>query len=637
MFPRSSLSTLLLPFALASCGEAPILGDPDGPEPHLGEAIQAVNVAQAANESCSTGSVEGLSKQIVAQGNCISPGAFVEVPALANVSFNGPVLPYLEEPARDAFVAALNAKPDSTLGINSMLRTLAQQYLLHYWYVNGNQCGIKLAAKPGSSNHETGLAFDTSDYSAWMGTLEAHGFAWYGGDDPVHFDYVGPGAQDYKGTDVLAFQQLWNLNHPEDPIDADGVYGPQTEGKLKQAPADGFPKGADCGATGDKPDVHPAIALVEGEDRFGDASSNGIVDLFEGESYDVTLEVSNKGGAAASSVTVGIWIEEPYLLAREYRIETDWMHPGSFEPSDAQEDPKNPPAAEPGQQFTLALHALSPGETKRITVKLDAASYSIGLADAPDVRFWVQDLPGAYHQDEFGGPAQNDGSQKFNGGKLEVYVPTDVYGRTRWEWNTDRLEGWAPLGEATLDAFEDGEALVIGGKGQDPGALGPETTFDAAGHGIVALRARRAGGEGATKLYFATEDEPALDEDKTLTLAVAADEQFHELSVSAADHPSWTGTITQLRIDPFDSGDGTLELDWLRVGDDASSSGFPGEEDADRVDPDASGCACRVGAAGRAGGTRQAAGGGVWLLAAVPLPWLVVFRRRRARKQSPPC
>ncbi len=58
----------------------------------------------------------------------------------------------------------------------------------------------------------------------------------------VHFDHLG--SPDLRGMDVHAFQRLWNRNHPEDPIDEDGLYGPQTEARLRASPADGFPVGA---------------------------------------------------------------------------------------------------------------------------------------------------------------------------------------------------------------------------------------------------------------------------------------------------------------------------------------------------------------------------------------------------------
>ena len=61
----------------------------------------------------------------------------------------------------------------------------------------------------------------------------------------MHFDYVAGGVS-LPGLSVEAFQRLWNRNHPEDLIDEDGVYGPQTEARLRMSPAEGFPIGAIC-------------------------------------------------------------------------------------------------------------------------------------------------------------------------------------------------------------------------------------------------------------------------------------------------------------------------------------------------------------------------------------------------------
>lgn len=129
--------------------------------------------------------------------------------------------------------------------VNSMLRTVAQQYLLYRWYQKGT-CGISLAATPGNSNHETGLAIDIDNQSTWRSKLSAKGFQWLGASDPVHFDYVGAGAVDHRGLDVLAFQRLWNRNHPEDKIAEDGDWGPATSGRMAKSPAAGFAKGASC-------------------------------------------------------------------------------------------------------------------------------------------------------------------------------------------------------------------------------------------------------------------------------------------------------------------------------------------------------------------------------------------------------
>lgn len=226
------------------------------------QGAASTTVSQAAANSCTTSSVKGLSKQIIAEAQCMNADAFTKVPDLGNVSFGTSVFPYLEKPAKEKLVSGLKAKPGTSMTVNSMLRTVAQQYLLYRWYQTG-RCGIGLAAKPGNSNHETGLAIDISQYSTWKGTLQARGFHWLGSADPVHFDYAGAGAKSYKGVDVKAFQRLWNRNHPGDKIDTDGIWGPQTEARMKKAPAGGFAKGATCGSS---PQSEEIDAVLEATD-----------------------------------------------------------------------------------------------------------------------------------------------------------------------------------------------------------------------------------------------------------------------------------------------------------------------------------------------------------------------------------
>src|SRR6185503_17636884 len=73
------------------------------------------------------------------------------------------------------------------------------------------------------------------------------------------------GSADIRGKDTLAFQRLWNRNHPTDKIAEDGAYGPQTEARLRQSPATGFTTGATCIAAAEMPQAD--IVQVEGPDR----------------------------------------------------------------------------------------------------------------------------------------------------------------------------------------------------------------------------------------------------------------------------------------------------------------------------------------------------------------------------------
>jgi hypothetical protein len=205
--------------------------------------METIDEAVAAG-GCSTAVVRPLSEQLIAEILCLRPGSMARIDDIPGLSLGAAASVWLQAPAAAALRDAV-VEGGGGLSLNSTLRTLPQQLMLYRWYTRG-ECGITLAASPGTSPHESGLAIDTSDYDAWRTRLEAHGWSWHGAGDLVHFDYVGGGTISLEGESVLAFQRLWNRNHPEDLLAEDGDYGPQTEARLRMAPAEGFPIGASC-------------------------------------------------------------------------------------------------------------------------------------------------------------------------------------------------------------------------------------------------------------------------------------------------------------------------------------------------------------------------------------------------------
>jgi Synergist-CTERM protein sorting domain-containing protein len=211
-------------------------------EPDLGVARSAVTtVSDYGSSGCSTAVVIGLSNQIAEEAGCENPSSFVSFAGTPGVTLtSNAVLPFLVKDARDDLekVAANNS-----LQINSALRSIAQQYLLYHWYLQG-RCGITAAATVGHSNHEGGRAVDLANYSSRISAMSAHGWAHDVPGDVVHFDHTN--SVDDRGQDTKAFQVLWNKNNANDQIAEDGAYGPQTEARLKAAPATGFAIGPSC-------------------------------------------------------------------------------------------------------------------------------------------------------------------------------------------------------------------------------------------------------------------------------------------------------------------------------------------------------------------------------------------------------
>ncbi len=240
---------LLILALVSSSGCAP--DEPAWVDGEIGEFRHGLTVGQAGG--CSTAIVAGLTAQLIAEQNCIKPNALGSFSG-ANISIGSSVNAYLEPPAVAALKKAVAAK-GTTIVINSALRSLAQQYLLYKWQ---GSCGIQIAASPGSSNHETGIAIDVDNHDVYRTALEAQGFVWYGTGDRVHYDYRGAGAVDLRSTSVLAFQRLWNLNHSNDKIAEDGSYGPMTESRLAQSPTTGFAQGTTCTTPTPGPGPGPA-------------------------------------------------------------------------------------------------------------------------------------------------------------------------------------------------------------------------------------------------------------------------------------------------------------------------------------------------------------------------------------------
>jgi hypothetical protein len=210
---------------------------PEGDDETTSEPLVAGSVADvAAHSGCDSSGVHGISQQLVAvEMKCVAANTFLSFAPHAGITISGSnVYPSLVAPARNAVMKAGDAAhaAGSSIEINSAFRTLAQQYVLYH----SGACGT--AAEPSRSNHESGKAVDVANFSEASGWLERAGCAHHAyPGDPYHFDCPG---DDFRNDSVLAFQKLWNANHPEDKLVEDGAYGTQTDRRLGKSPAKGF-------------------------------------------------------------------------------------------------------------------------------------------------------------------------------------------------------------------------------------------------------------------------------------------------------------------------------------------------------------------------------------------------------------
>jgi hypothetical protein len=239
LFPMRRILLPLLTLSLAACGPA------EQEEDDFVEDLTTLPADEGKSDgpqrvrdylrACTTAGILPLAKQVAERMACIAPGMFTDMHETSRIRFTGEaVLAFL---ARDA-VADLEVASNElgSIQIESGLRTLPQQVLIRAWYERG-RCNISAAAEPGRSNHETARALDITNYGLARKALERHGWKQLPGD-AVHFDHLA--SPDARGLDVIAFQQLWNLNNPGDRIDEDGKYDGATAQRVLASPAKGF-------------------------------------------------------------------------------------------------------------------------------------------------------------------------------------------------------------------------------------------------------------------------------------------------------------------------------------------------------------------------------------------------------------
>lgn len=193
----------------------------------------------------STTIIKGLNDQILAEFAVIAPGKLVSITNL-NVSLGSAAaaVPYVGGPTAKARLKAAIDSRGQTLHINSGYRTFAQQFLLFRLKHFGG-CNPNPVARPGTSNHESGLALDINDPLSWKPFLSAQGWRHLGPSDPPHYDFVA-GGTDLRSLGIKAFQSLWNKHNPSDSILVDGLLrlpdwqNSETIKRLMKSPIDGF-------------------------------------------------------------------------------------------------------------------------------------------------------------------------------------------------------------------------------------------------------------------------------------------------------------------------------------------------------------------------------------------------------------
>lgn len=125
-------------------------------------------------------------------------------------------------------------------------------------------------------------------------------------------------------------------------------------------------------------------------------------------------------------------------------------------------------------------------------------------------------------------------------------------------------DGWRPSHDLDVFTVADG-VLRTRTTGPDPYMVRSACHIDAATTRAVRIRMALEPGMGEiAQLFWATADDPAFDEGKSVRFSAVADGEFHEVLVPVGEQARWTGTITGLRLDPTGGQPlGRLRIDFV--------------------------------------------------------------------------
>ncbi len=322
------------------------------------------------------------------------------------------------------------ARDGVRIQIVSGFRTMAEQTYFYNCYLSKRCNNGNLAARPGYSNHQNGLALDLNTRGAGVANWLNRNGARFG----------------FKRT---VPSELWHWEYR-----AGTTVSPQVCGG----------GGGGGGSTNPPPppppppryDANLSVKFLGLTNFYPQGSSRHIGDALIGDRFKAEVLLTNRSSVRIGPVRMGYWFEHPFLKATNYRIDTDSPHHNrsSWRVNSANSEAKNPAKNNMGRTGLLEMHSFAPGESKRVVIDLIATEYSVGRADHPDIRVWVRHIANVYGEHtSFGGSPSTNKIGKV----LRAHAQVDVLKADEWQFaskkNAGDLEGWRACHDGHHDRF----------------------------------------------------------------------------------------------------------------------------------------------------------------------------------------
>lgn len=308
--------------------------------------------------------------------------------------------------------------------------------------------------------------------------------------------------------------------------------------------------------TGAKAEVSLSAKVRGGDDFCATGSSAGVADALPGDRVEVQVIVKNGTASALKDVTLGVDYDGEHLSATDYSIETD--HPAKDQSTwtinDADSAPENPPKDALASGSTLALYALGAGESKRVTVTLEATRYSFGLARS-GLRTWIKTIDGLYEQDSFGEKPSVNSTSHVLEGEARIDVQSDRGWRFDGPDEAD-TEGFGPCEPGGQAPGAGSGALT--GESSACFASPSWTSIDADKFDEAVLRVDVKGGGPALFELGARAGGAHVD-----SVRFEAPAGKSSLVVPLAERAEWKGTVDALELAVVDGASDGFAIDVL--------------------------------------------------------------------------